>query len=107
MKVLVTGHKGYIGAILVPMLKEHGHEVHGLDSDLFRNCTYGELDLQIPETIKDVRNVTIEDVEGFDAVMHLAGLSNDPLGNLNEQLTYDINHLASVKLAELSKRVRS
>ena len=103
MKVLVTGHKGYIGAILVPMLKEHGHDVHGLDSDLFRKCTYGKLDLQIPETIKDVRNVTIEDVERFDAVMHLAGLSNDPLGNLNEQLTYDINHLASVKLAELSK----
>ena len=104
MKVLVTGHKGYIGTILVPMLKQHGHEVTGLDSDLFRNCTYGELDLDIPEIIKDIRDVTIEDVDGFDAIMHLAGLSNDPLGNLNEQLTYDINHHASVKIAQLAKQ---
>jgi len=104
MKVLVTGHKGYIGTILVPMLKEHGHEVSGLDSDIFRNCTFGSLNLDIPETIKDVRDVTIEDVKGFDAVMHLAGLSNDPLGNLNAQLTYEINHLATVKLAELAKK---
>ena len=104
MKVLVTGHKGYIGTILVPMLKEYGHEVTGLDTDLFRDCTYGELDLQIPEIIKDIRNVTISDVDGFDAIMHLAGLSNDPLGNLNEQLTYDINHLASVNLAKLAKQ---
>ena len=99
MKVLVTGHKGYIGTVLVPMLKEQGHEVHGLDSDIFRNCTYGDLDQDIPETIKDIRDISIEDVEGFDAVMHLAGLSNDPLGNLNPNLTYDINHHASVKMA--------
>lgn len=103
MKVLVTGHKGYIGTVLVPMLRAHGHEVTGLDSDLFRNCTYGELNFQIPEIIKDIRNISVDDVEGFDAVMHLAGLSNDPLGNLNEQLTYDINHLASVKIAKLAK----
>jgi nucleoside-diphosphate-sugar epimerase len=103
MKVLVTGHKGYIGTILVPMLKENGHEVSGLDSDLFRNCTFGSLDLGIPETIKDVRDVTIDDVKGFDAIMHLAGLSNDPLGNLNADLTYEINHRATVRLAELAK----
>ncbi len=104
MKVLVTGHKGYIGTILVPMLKEAGHEVHGIDSDLFRNCTYGTLDQQITETIKDIRSIDISDVEGFDAVIHLAGLSNDPLGNLNADLTFDINYRASVKLAKLAKQ---
>lgn len=103
MNVLVTGHKGYIGTILVPMLLEYGHNVHGLDSDLFRKCTFGTLDTYIPETIKDIRNITIEDVEGFDAIIHLAGLSNDPLGNLNPDLTYEINHVASVKIAELAK----
>ena len=103
MKVLVTGHKGYIGTVLVPMLQKSGHEVTGLDSDLFRNCTFGQLQMDIPEIIKDVRDVTMDDVKGFDAVIHLAGLSNDPLGNLNADLTFDINHKASVKLAELAK----
>lgn len=103
MKVLVTGHKGYIGTILVPMLKAHGHEVSGMDSDLFRNCTFGSLDLGIPETIKDIRDATIDDVKGFDAILHLAGLSNDPLGNLNADLTYEINHRATVRLAEFAK----
>lgn len=104
MKVLVTGHKGYIGTILVPMLLKKGHEVHGLDSDLFRNCTFGKLNQDIPEVIKDIRNITLKDVEGFDAIIHLAGLSNDPLGNLNPELTFEINHLASVKLAILAKK---
>jgi len=103
MKVLLTGHKGYIGTILSPMLTAAGHEVHGLDSDLFRRCTFGEMPAEIPETIKDVRDVDISDVEGFDAVLHLAGLSNDPLGDLNPDLTFEINHRASVKLAELSR----
>lgn len=103
MKVLVTGHKGYIGTVLIPMLKAHGHDVHGLDSDLFRNCTYGELDLDIQEVVKDIRHITSKDVEGFEAVIHLAGLSNDPLGNLNPELTFDINYKASVNLAKLSK----
>jgi len=104
MRVLVTGHKGYIGTVLTPMLSEAGHEVHGLDSDLFRRCTYGEMPRAIPETIKDVRDVELEDVEGYDAVLHLAGLSNDPLGDLDEDLTYEINHRASVRLAELCKQ---
>lgn len=103
MKVLLTGHKGYIGTILAPMLVEAGHEVSGLDSDLFRRCTFGEMPPDIPETIKDIRDVEASDVEGFDAVLHLAGLSNDPLGNLNPDLTFEINHRASVKLAELCK----
>ncbi len=103
MRVLVTGHKGYIGTILVPMLLAEGHDVVGLDSDLFRGSTFGEGIQEIPELIKDVRDVEKADLEGFDAVLHLAGLSNDPLGNLNPDLTYDINHLASVKLAKLAK----
>jgi nucleoside-diphosphate-sugar epimerase len=87
----------------VPLLLAEGHEVVGLDSDLFRGSTFGEGIQEIPELIKDVRDVEVADLEGFDAVMHLAGLSNDPLGNLNPDLTYDINHLASVKLAKVAK----
>ncbi|EAW33645.1 NAD(P)-dependent oxidoreductase [Lyngbya sp. PCC 8106] len=103
MRVLVTGHKGYIGTILVPLLLTKGHEVVGLDSDLYQQSTFGEGIANIPEIVKDVRDVEISDLEGFDAVLHLAGLSNDPLGNLNPDLTYEINHLASVHLAKLTK----
>ncbi|MEL7036348.1 MAG: SDR family oxidoreductase [Cyanobacteria bacterium J06592_8] len=103
MRVLVTGHKGYIGTVLVPLLLEKGHEVVGLDSDLYRQSTFGEGIQEVPELIKDVRDVEISDLDGFDAVLHLAGLSNDPLGNLNPNLTDEINHLASVNLAKLSK----
>jgi len=105
MKVLVTGHKGYIGTILVPMLIEAGHEVVGLDSDLYRNCTFGRFSSEIPEIIKDIRDVEASDLEGYDAVIHLAALSNDPLGNLNPELTYEINYRASVHLAKLAKSV--
>lgn len=105
MKVLVTGHKGYIGTVLTPLLTAAGHEVHGLDSDLFSRCTYGTAQPAVPETIKDVRDAEPGDVEGFDVVMHLAGLSNDPLGDLDSDLTYDINHRASVRLAEMCKQV--
>lgn len=104
MRVLVTGHKGYIGTVLVPLLLEKGYEVVGLDSDLFESCTFGDGIVEIPEIRKDVRDVELKDVEGFDAVLHLAGLSNDPLGDLNPNLTFDINHKASVRLAELSKQ---
>jgi len=103
MKVLVTGHKGYIGTVLTPLLTAAGHQVYGLDSDLYRRCTFGELPAEVPETIKDVRDVELDDVAGFDAVLHLAGLSNDPLGDLDPDLTYAINHRASVRLAELCK----
>lgn len=103
MRVLVTGHKGYIGTCLVPMLLKEGFDVAGLDSDLFRECTFdGEL-TAIPETIKDVRSVVAADVAGFDAIIHLAGLSNDPLGDYDASLTDEINHLASVRVAELAR----
>ena len=105
MRVLVTGHNGYIGTVLVPMLLDAGHDVVGLDSNLFVECTFGaEPAYTIPEIIKDVRDVEVADVEGFDAILHLAGLSNDPLGDLNPELTYEINHRASVRLAELAKQ---
>jgi nucleoside-diphosphate-sugar epimerase len=105
MRILVTGHKGYIGTVLVPMLTAEGHEVVGLDSDLYQRCTFGDQLAEVPSIRKDIRDVETKDVEGFDAIMHLAALSNDPLGNLNPNLTYEINHLASVKLAKLAKEV--
>lgn len=80
-----------------------GHEVVGLDSNLFERCTFCEGIQHVPAIRKDVRDVELSDVEGFDAVLHLAGLSNDPLGDLNAELTYEINHLASVNLASLAK----
>jgi nucleoside-diphosphate-sugar epimerase len=104
MRVLVTGHKGYIGTILVPMLLAAGHETVGFDSDLYERSTFGEGIAEIPEIRKDIRDVEKSDLEGFDAVLHLAGLSNDPLGNLNPNLTYEINHQASVRIAELAKQ---
>lgn len=104
MRILVTGHKGYIGPVMVFMLLADGHEVVGLDSDIFAECAFGDPILEIPEIKKDLRDVTRRDLEGFEAVIHLAGLSNDPIGNLNPNFTYEINHLASVRLAELAKK---
>ncbi len=103
MKILLTGHKGYIGAVAGPVLRSAGHEITGLDTDLFASCEFGEAAAEIPEVRKDIRDLTKADLDGFDAVVHLAALSNDPLGNLDTQITYDINHLASVRLAELAR----
>ena len=104
MRVLLTGNEGYIGTLLVPLLWARNHEVVGLDSGLFRECTLKAI-RPVEKTIrKDVRDVEARDLDGIDAVIHLAGLSNDPLGNLNPRLTYAINHQAAVRLAELAKR---
>jgi nucleoside-diphosphate-sugar epimerase len=103
MKILLTGNKGYIGAVAGPILCSAGHDVVGLDADLYANCDFGDASSDIPEIRKDLRDLTRSDLAGFDAVVHLAALSNDPVGNLNPQLTYDINHLASVNLAKLAK----
>jgi nucleoside-diphosphate-sugar epimerase len=103
MKILLTGHKGYIGAVGGLILRSAGHDVVGLDSDLYAGCDFGPAASAIPELRKDMRDLTRADLEGFDAVVHLAALSNDPVGNLNPQLTYDINHLASVRMARLAK----
>ncbi|MDW9394947.1 NAD-dependent epimerase/dehydratase family protein [Sinorhizobium meliloti] len=104
MKVLVTGHRGYIGAVLTPMLHERGHDVTGLDSDIFRSCTFSGALVETPTREEDVRDVVVDDLAGFDAVIHLAGLSNDPLGDYRPNLTQQINCEASVNLAQLAKK---
>ena len=103
MRVLLTGHEGYIGTVLVPLLWAVGDEVVGLDSGLFRECSLGAV-RPVPTIRRDIRDVEAKDLEGIEAVIHLAGLSNDPLGDLNPTLTYEINHEATVRLAELAKR---
>jgi nucleoside-diphosphate-sugar epimerase len=106
MKVLVTGHHGYIGSVMIDVLGRAGHEVTGLDSFLYEGCDFGQDLRTVPAIRKDVRDVTPDDLRGFDAVVHLAALSNDPLGCLDESCTYDINHLGSVSLARAAKAAR-
>ena len=103
MKILLTGSRGYIGTVMGPFLQAAGHEVRGVDSDLYRRSTFGSWKETVPTVVKDIREVQPADLRGLDAVVHLAALSNDPLGDLNPQLTYDINHLASVHLAEAAR----
>jgi len=105
MKVLVTGHQGYIGSVLAPMFQAAGHDVVGLDSGLFADCTFGADDSHVPTIAADVRNATADQLRGFDVVIHLAALSNDPLGNLNPDCTFEINHRATIHLARLAKEV--
>jgi nucleoside-diphosphate-sugar epimerase len=103
VKILLTGSRGYIGSVMAPLLVEAGHEVLGVDTDLYRRSTFGRWREGIRTLVKDVRALEPADLRGVEAVVHLAALSNDPLGDLNPQLTYDINHLASVRLAALAK----
>lgn len=105
MRVLLSGHHGYIGSVLVPLLLDAGHEVVGLDSYLYEGCDFGiQPQPAVPVVRKDVRDATPADLEGFDAVIHLAALSNDPVGDLNPECTFAINHRASVSLAAAAKR---
>ena len=103
MRILVTGHHGYIGSVMVGVLARAGHSVSGLDTYFYEGCTFGDDSVAVPSIRKDVRDVKPSDLQGFDAVIHLAALSNDPLGFLNERCTYDINHLGSVTLAQAAK----
>jgi nucleoside-diphosphate-sugar epimerase len=103
MKVLVSGHNGYVGSVMVPLLQAAGHQVVGLDSYLYEECLFGQPVPDVPSLRTDLRDVRPEQLRGFDAVIHLAALCNDPLGNLNPDTTYDINHHASVRLAEAAK----
>lgn len=105
MRVLVTGHNGYIGSVMVPVLQGAGHEVFGFDADFFEPCLLaGQKTVEIPGLRKDLRDAELRDLQGFEAVIHLAGLSNDPLGNLDSSLTYDINDAASIRFARLAKQ---
>jgi nucleoside-diphosphate-sugar epimerase len=106
MRVMVTGHLGYIGTVMVPMLLRSGHEVIGLDSNLYERCTFaaGGRIVDVPHIRKDVRDVERKDLEGLDAIIHLAALSNDPLGNFQPELTFEINHRASARMATLAKQ---
>ncbi|WBB61722.1 NAD(P)-dependent oxidoreductase [Streptomyces sp. WMMC500] len=103
MRVLLTGHQGYLGTVMAPVLGDAGHEVVGLDAGLFADCVLGPPPADPPGHRVDLRDVTAEHVAGVDAVIHLAALSNDPLGSLAPELTYDINHHASVRLARLAR----
>ncbi len=103
MNVLVTGHNGYIGAHLVPLLKANGHTVTGYDINLYQGTAWEEMTLPDQQHSYDVRDLSVEHLQGYDAVMHLAALSNDPMGDIDPELTYQINLEGSVKLAELAK----
>lgn len=104
MRVLLTGHQGYLGTVMAPILAAAGHEVKGLDSGLFADCILGGLDRPDVDGIStDLRDVTVAELAGYDAVVHMAALSNDPLGSLAPEITYDINHHASTRLATLAK----
>ena len=103
MKVLVTGHHGYIGSVLAPALRDAGHEVVGLDTFYYRGCDFGAGSEFEPVLQRDVRDVSPSDLEGFDAVVHLAALSNDPLGDFNPSWTYAINRDGTIALARSAK----
>ena len=104
MKVLVTGHKGYIGTHLISLLKAAGHIVTACDINLFEESQIAEVATPDLELIKDIRDLSVDDLKGHDCIMHLAGISNDPMGDLNPEITYSINRDASVRLAQLSKQ---
>jgi len=103
MRIPVTGERGYIGTVLTSTLVDAGHAVTGLDTDLYERCTFGTGIPDILSIRKDIRDAMVSDLKGFDAVVHLAALSNDPLGNLNPELTYEINHQGTVRIAKLAK----
>jgi nucleoside-diphosphate-sugar epimerase len=104
MKIFATGHRGYIGAHLVDVLKQEGHQVIGCDLGLFQGCDWEPLAAPDRELVKDIRSVDARDLEGCDCVMHLAAISNDPMGEMNAPITFAVNRDGSIRLAEAAKR---
>ena len=102
-RILMTGHNGYIGSVMAPHFVRSGYDVVGLDTGYFKPCRLVPDPADVPWLYKDLRDLKLEDLEDFDAVVHLGALSNDPIGNLNEAWTEEINFRASVRLAELAK----
>ena len=103
MKILVTGHRGYIGSVLAPLLTVEGYDVVGLDTDYYAGCDFGSSLGAVPSLRLDVRDAQLADLRGFDAVVHLAALSNDPLGDLNEGWTHQINLDGTLALARVAR----
>jgi nucleoside-diphosphate-sugar epimerase len=104
MKILVTGTEGYIGSLLAPVLMQRGHEVLGIDTGFYKvGWLYNGTKLSAKTFNKDIRHITLEDLQGVDAVVHMAELSNDPAGQLSPKITYDINHKGSLAIATLAK----
>jgi len=104
MRILVTGNQGYIGTNLTQYLMDKGHDVFGLDCGYFSNCNLTPLSNEVPTLKLDIRDVEVANFVGFDLVVHLAALSNDPVGELDEALTYEINYHAAVRVCEMAKR---
>jgi nucleoside-diphosphate-sugar epimerase len=105
MRLLVTGDRGYIGAVMVPILIEHGHEVVGLDAGWYDGCDFGEQPGGYRSRTGDIRDASPEDLDGFDAVVHLAAISNDPVGHLNPEATYSVNADGAAHMAQVAKAV--
>ena len=103
MNILVTGNRGYVGSILAKLLIEKGYNVTGLDANFYKECNFDEEELGIKQIDKDIRNISKDDLKNIDAVIHLAALSNDPLGEFDPDLTYDINYRSTVKLAKYAR----
>lgn len=102
-RVLVTGHRGYIGSVMAPWLLRQGYDVVGVDVGFYDDCTLVPQERDVPSLRRDIRDLTVDDLRGFDAVIHLAALSNDPIGNLNDRWTAEINAQGSLRLAELAR----
>ena len=104
-KVLITGNLGYIGRVMSPLLRRAGYHVTGLDTGWFAGCTFGQEETPTPTIRKDLREIERDDLKGFDSIVHLAGMCNDPMGDLNPQVTMEVNYFASLRMAEIAREV--
>ena len=106
MNILVTGSLGYVGTEATHKLESKGYSVFGIDSGFYRTCNLVPISKEVPTILKDIRDLEISDFKNIDSVIHLAALSNDPIGELDETLTYEINYKAAVRAAEIAKAAK-